>query len=170
MRNKKYSILDNEGSGDCFFAVLRDAFKGLNKDITVQQIRNELSENANQEIYERFKEQYDMYNGALQESNNELLLLKESIRKIREEQKTIKDRSRKKEFVEQGKKLIGNYRRVKKEKEMSQEIGREYAFMAGIESLSDFKAKTRTCDFLGGNVEYKCIRENIKCKDNNIIK
>merc|ERR1711871_1833199 len=88
MRNKKYSILDNEGSGDCFFAVLRDAFKGLNKDITVQQIRNELSENANQDIYERFKEQYDMYNGALQESNSELMRIKESISKIKEEQKT----------------------------------------------------------------------------------
>ena len=147
MRNKKYSILDNEGSGDCFFAVLRDAFKGLNKDITVQQIRNELSENANQEIFEMFKEQYDMYSGALQESNSELMRIRESISKIKEEQKSIKDRSRKREFVERGKKLIGDYRRVKKEKDMTTEIGREYAFMAGIESLSDFKAKIRTCDF-----------------------
>ena len=44
-----------------------------------------------------------MYNGALQESNSELMRIKESISKIKEEQKTIKDRSRKKEFVEQGK-------------------------------------------------------------------
>tara|TARA_B100001063_G_C16778248_1_gene567850 strand:+ start:6580 stop:8607 length:2028 start_codon:yes stop_codon:yes gene_type:complete len=147
MRNKKYSLLDNEGSGDCFFAVLRDAFKGLNKDITVNQIRNELSENATQEVYENFKEQYDMYNSALQQSNSELIQLRESISKIREEQKSIKDRSKKREFVEQGKKLIRDFRRVKNEKEMSKKIGQEYAFMTGIESLNDFKAKIRTCDF-----------------------
>ena len=31
MQSSKYEILDNEGGGDCFFAVLRDALKTAGK-------------------------------------------------------------------------------------------------------------------------------------------
>ena len=30
MKSSKYDIIDNEGGGDCFFAVLRDALKTVN--------------------------------------------------------------------------------------------------------------------------------------------
>ena len=37
--NETYEILDNEGGGDCFFAVLRDAFKTVKIDTSVKAIR-----------------------------------------------------------------------------------------------------------------------------------
>ena len=41
MRNKKFGIQDVESQGDCFFEVVREAFMGIGKKITVQQLRNE---------------------------------------------------------------------------------------------------------------------------------
>ena len=38
MKSSKYNLVDNEGRGDCLFAVIRDAYKGT-KNMTVAQLR-----------------------------------------------------------------------------------------------------------------------------------
>ena len=53
MKSSKYNLVDNEGKGDCLFAVIRDAYKGT-KDITVEQLREIVSENATQEVFDNF--------------------------------------------------------------------------------------------------------------------
>ncbi|NDE18949.1 MAG: hypothetical protein EB000_00685, partial [Alphaproteobacteria bacterium] len=65
MKNNKYGIIDNEGGGDCLFATIRDAFAQLGHHTTVQKLRKKLSEEATQEIFVNYKEQYDMYSTAV---------------------------------------------------------------------------------------------------------
>ena len=38
MKSSKYNLVDNEGKGDCLFAVIRDAYKGT-KNMTFEQLR-----------------------------------------------------------------------------------------------------------------------------------
>ena len=44
MQNKNYNITDNEGGGDCLFAVIRDAFAQVGKTYTVGDLRKMLSD------------------------------------------------------------------------------------------------------------------------------
>ena len=56
LHNNNYSVLDNEGGGDCFFAVIRDGFKNINKSISVEKLRQMLTEKTSQEQYQNYKE------------------------------------------------------------------------------------------------------------------
>ena len=147
MKNHNYNIQDNEGGGDCLFATIRDAFSSIAQQTSVNKIRKKLAEEATQEIFDGYKEQYDMYNASIirdtnkiKELANEYLLYKERIHQTidRNEQKTI---------VVQAKEVKKEHDRLVEEKRVSATILKEYKFMKGIANLDQFKRAVRHCDF-----------------------
>ena len=147
MKNHNYNIQDNEGGGDCLFATIRDAFSSIAQQTSVNKIRKKLAEEATQEIFDGYKEQYDMYNASIirdtnkiKELANEYLLYKERIHQTidRNEQKTI---------VVQAKEVKKEHDRLVEEKRVSAAILKEYKFMKGIGNLDQFKRAVRHCDF-----------------------
>ena len=147
MKNHNYNIQDNEGGGDCLFATIRDAFSSIAQQTSVNKIRKKLAEEATQEIFDGYKEQYDMYNASIirdtnkiKELANEYLLYKERIHQ------TI-DRNEQKAIVVQAKEVKKEHDRLVEEKRVSAAILKEYKFMKGIGNLDQFKRAVRHCDF-----------------------
>jgi predicted NAD-dependent protein-ADP-ribosyltransferase YbiA (DUF1768 family) len=147
MKNKNFSIHDNEGGGDCLFSTIRDAFSSVAQQTSTNKIRKKLSEEATQEIFDGYKEQYDMYNASIirdtnriKELANEYLLYKQKITQ------TI-DRNEQKAIIIQAKEVKAEHDRLVEEKKVSAAILKEYKFMKGIENLDQFKRVIRHCDF-----------------------
>jgi len=147
MKNHNYNIQDNEGGGDCLFATVRDAFSSIAQQTSVNKIRKKLAEEATQEIFDGYKEQYDMYNASIirdtnkiKELANEYLLYKERIHQ------TI-DRNEQKAIVVQAKEVKKEHDKLVEEKRVSAAILKEYKFMKGIGNLDQFKRAVRHCDF-----------------------
>ena len=76
MKNKHYSITDNEGGGDCFFATIRDAFQSIGQDTTVHKLRSKVSDDITREFYDDYKERYDMFAREIAETRAQSIVAK----------------------------------------------------------------------------------------------
>lgn len=95
MENNYYSVVDNEGGGDCLFATVRDAFSSIAQQTSTNKLRKKLSDEATDKIFMNYKEQYDMYNQNIIEETNKIKELAIEYTKIREKFNNTLDRNEK---------------------------------------------------------------------------
>ena len=96
MKNKDYTITDNEGGGECLFATIRDAFSQIAQQTSVQKLRKRLSDEADETTFLNYKEQYDMYQTALIKDSNNIKALQKEYSDIKMRYASILDRNEKK--------------------------------------------------------------------------
>ena len=147
MKNKNYTIMDNEGGGDCLFATVRDAFSSIAQQTSVNKIRKKLSNEATMEIFLNYKEQYDMYNASLIKDTNKIKELEAEYILLKQRFADIIDRNEQKMISNEAKKVKAEHDRLVEEKKVSAEILKEYKFMKGVDTLDAFKSKIKKCDF-----------------------
>ena len=70
--NNVYTIKNNEGGGDCFFAVVRDAFEQVGKFVSIDKLRELVAEEANTNIYNEYRELYLETENAISENEKEI--------------------------------------------------------------------------------------------------
>ena len=147
MKNKYYDITDNEGGGDCFFATIRDAFSNIAQHTTVPKLRKELSENATDEVFMGYKEQYDEARNSLIADTNKIKELALGYNEIKEKFKQALDRNEQKLLSANSKKVKEEHDRLVNEKKVTAKMLDEYKFMKGIDTLEKFKKIIKTCEF-----------------------
>ena len=147
MKNNKYGIIDNEGGGDCLFATIRDAFAQLGQHTTVQKLRKKLSEEATQDIFVNYKEQYDMYSTAVVAATKDAKELEIEYEKYKKMYSETLDRNLKKQFTEAAKKIKDQRDRIMNQKKVSQSMLDEFKYMKDVDTLEKFKQKIKTCEF-----------------------
>jgi predicted NAD-dependent protein-ADP-ribosyltransferase YbiA (DUF1768 family) len=144
LKSHKYNIQDNEGGGDCFFAVLRDALKTVNIIVSVKSIRERLAVEADEDVYNTYKSFFDIYYNGLKTSI-------QSISKIKTTHKTLKayingtaSLTDKMKFTEDAK---ANLTKLKSESDKKQEFEyllHEMEFMKDVNSLQDLQKVIKT--------------------------
>ena len=147
MKNKHYTITDNEGGGDCLFATVRDAFSSIAQQTSVNKIRKKLSNEATNEIFLNYKEQYDMYHAILIKDTNKIKELEAEYILLKQRFAEIIDRNEQKMISNEAKNVKAEHDRLVEEKKVSAEILKEFKFMKGVDTLDAFKSKIRKCDF-----------------------
>jgi len=147
MMNTNYSIIDNEGGGDCLFATIRDAFSSIVQQTSVNKLRRKLSDEATDDVFFGYKEHYDMYNAALIKDTNKIKELESEYLLLKQHLQNTIDRNEQKIIVEQAKKVKTEHDRIVEEKKVTSQMLKEYKFMKGIDTLDKFKSKIRKCDF-----------------------
>jgi len=147
MKNKNFSIVDNEGGGDCLFSTIKDAFSSIAQQTSVNKIRKKLAEHATQEIFDNYKEQYDMYSASLVRDTNKIKELANEYLLYKQKFAEIIDREEQKIFLAQAKEVKKEHDRLVEEKKVSAAILKEFKFMKGVENLDQFKRVIRHCDF-----------------------
>ena len=150
MRNNNYKLVDNEGGGDCLFAVIRDGLKRVGIQTSVAELRDKLANEATQDIFEGYRNMYLMAKGELNDADQILKDLAKQHRDIKKRtKKTGITRDEVKALITQANNIGKTHNRMKKEKKQAVNLLNEYSFMRGVDNLEQLKAKIRTCTFWG---------------------
>lgn len=149
MKNKHYLIQDNEGGGDCFFATIRDAFQTIGQETTVSKLRSKLSNEVDTSVFHRYKEQYDMYSNALQNTTKESIQLKAEYEHLKVQFRETIDREQQKILKVAVDKIKQQYDRLKTENEFTKQLLNEFKIMKNISNMEQFKKIIKTCEFWG---------------------
>ena len=147
MKNKYFTITDNEGGGDCFFATIRDAFSSIGQQTTVKKLRDKLSSEATENIFMGYKEQYDMFFTSIASDTAQIKKLSKEYEDIKNRISSILDREEKNQMLIKAKDIKARHDRIVEEKQITKQMLNEYTFMKGIDTLEKFKNKIKTCEF-----------------------
>jgi len=147
MKNKNYTIVDNEAGGDCLFATIRDAFSSIAQQTSVHKLRKKLATEATEKIFLNYKELYDMYNATLIRDTNKIKELEAEYTLLNKRFAEIIDRNEQKMISSEAKKVKEEHDRLVREKKITTQMLKEYKFMKKVDTLEAFKHEIKKCDF-----------------------
>jgi len=146
LKNKDYKIVDNEGGGDCLFAVIRDGLENIGVDISVLELRNKLSKEVTLDLFDNYKNLYNSFTYSLKEVE---LKIKNNVKQFNKLKKKSQDLDfeEKKIVVKQAEVLVEENILLKLEKKNTINILSEFKFMKNINTIEDLKEIITTCEF-----------------------
>jgi len=146
-KNNNYKIIDNEGGGDCFFAVIRDAFKQIGKIITVEKIRALISKNASEDIFSLYRTMYLTHFDELQNIDKDLASIKKTGNILKKRINSAQSADVHKKLVDEAKELLINREIQMSTKEITKEVMKDFEYMKNIDTFEKFKDFILTRDF-----------------------
>lgn len=148
MKNNNFKIHAVEANGDCFIAVIRDAFKQIGKITDVSKLRALLAEEANEEIFDQHREVFHQLDSGIKEYENEMKHVAETIKTLNTRLKGLKDTEEKKKLekdLEKEKKMYADLQEsIRDNKDLISESLGEFAT---IDTLEKFRAYLKTPKF-----------------------
>jgi predicted NAD-dependent protein-ADP-ribosyltransferase YbiA (DUF1768 family) len=147
MKNKHYTITDNEGRGDCFFATIRDAFSSIAQQTSVEKLRKKLAGEVDEKLLMNYRELYDSFNSMITESTIKIKELNLEYDKLQKLFASTLDRTERKQISESAKKVKLEHDTLVKDREVSAKIIKEYKFMKGVNTIEQLKKQIQSCDF-----------------------
>lgn len=146
-KNNNYKIIDNEGGGECFFAVIRDAFKQIGKIITVDKIRALISKNASEDIFSLYRTMYLTHFDELQNIDKELASIKKTGNMLKKRINGAQNADIHKKLVDEAKELLIKRDELSSNKEITKDTMKDFEYMKNIDTFEKFKEFILTRDF-----------------------
>ena len=151
MENNEYKIQDNEGGGDCLFAVVRDAFAQIGHHTTVNKLRDLLAEHATDSIFQEYRQVFLSMENSIVENDKKIKtfsdIYRDSKQKINKSGESLSqiDHS---QLLEQAKHAKAEVKMLQNENHLNRELLRnEFGYMKEIDTLDKFQNYIRTSSY-----------------------
>ena len=165
MENNNYKIVDNEGKGECLFAVIRDGLKGQsNKDVTVDQMREMLAKEVDEDLYTNYLTLYKNAKEQDQTYAEELKGLVQRNKDLKEKLQKEKDRNKQMAIITQAEEVAARHKLLSEDKKWTRAMITEFDFMKAVKNIGDLKAKIQTCEFWGNTWAISTLERILRIK------
>ena len=148
MKNNQYRIQENEGGGDCLFAVIRDAFQYTGKNATVAKLRAVLANEITDEVFQTQRSYFMDFESQKKETQFQMARIKQSIAEYKKRAKQTVNPDEAKEIVEQVKALTAEYNQLQSQYKSADALqGEDVGFMKEIDTLDKMREHIRTSNY-----------------------
>ena len=151
MKNNNYGIHEVESNGDCFFAVIRDAFKQIGQITTVDTLRAILAKEATDTVFQAYLTMFLGFDSNIQRIENEMRKIKKILENdMKSRAKVVRgnatETAKIMTDVEELKKKYAQLNAEKKETESLLQI--DVGFVRDIDTIENIRSgKTNLEDF-----------------------
>ena len=164
MHNNNFAVVENEGGGDCLFAAIRDGLARVGVNVTVERLREILANEADEKLYQGYRDMYRMAEGEVEATTRSLKELQARHRELKKRATTNRDRDIGKQLVEQAQLVADEHKTAKLERQQAVLLLDEFRFMKGVTDLDKFRARLQTCDFWGETWAISTLERVLKIK------
>lgn len=150
MRNHKYQIHNVESNGDCFFAVIRDAFADMGKRTTVEKLRTVLAAEMTDNVYHEYRTVYLSFLDEIQSLKRDLDTVEKSLKEYQTRVRKIQDKTTgdARMLIQKSKELEQERQNIKKKIEETESVKIDYTGdMAEIDTLEKMRQHIKTARF-----------------------
>jgi hypothetical protein len=147
MQNSNFGIKDNEGGGDCLFAVIRDAYRSRGKYVEVPELRRKLAAEATEDVFQNYKEKHTMTADAIESTSVEMRALVAANAKLKERLERTTEAKEQQAVIAESRRNAARFKRLKAELALSKELLQDFHFMKNVNTLEDFREMLKSCAF-----------------------
>ena len=150
MENNNYQMIENEGQGDCFFAVIRDGLATVGIQKSVADMRTILADNVTEDVFQGYKTIYKDAADTDAQLVKELKTLVARHKDLKAKIDALKDRNAKQVIIAQADELNKRHKEAKNERAYTKSVVEgELKIMKNVHNLTQFRALIKTCAFWG---------------------
>ena len=147
MQNNNFGITDNEGGGDCLFAVIRDAYRTRGKYVEVPELRRKLAAEATEDVFQNYKEKHTMTADAIAATSVEMRTLVDANAKLKQRLERTTEAKEQEAIIAESRRNAAQFKRLKSEQALSKELLQDFHFMKHVNTLEDFREMLKSCAF-----------------------
>ncbi|NBV43021.1 NADAR family protein, partial [bacterium] len=141
---KYFNFIDNEGASDGFFAVIRDALLTQGRTTTILELRKQLSEEVNDEVFREYREKFAMYHGLTRTQTRETKELVNQYNDVKRRISAIHDRAQQQLMIAGAKKLVVEHNLKHDEMKYTKLLSSRYDYMREVRSTQQLKERMMT--------------------------
>ena len=164
MKNNNYRIVDVEANGDCFFAVIREAYAKIGYKTSVKRLRELVADEVGDDQMENYKSMYYSFIGELADIENKM---RDNVRSNNEYKKRIKKSTNKEEtkkMLDDAKVNVNEYKKLVENKRILEHDLQSYRFMKDVDTLEDFKTAIKSQTYWADEMAISIIEKKLNIK------
>ena len=149
MQNNNFGITDNEGGGDCLFAVIRDAYRTRGKYVEVPELRRKLAAEATEDVFRSYKDNYNTITESIATTTAEMRTLTDANAKLKQRLERTTEAKEQQAIIAESRRNAAQFKRLKSELSLTKELLQDFHFIKNVNTLEDFREMLKSCAFWG---------------------